>query len=528
VRALYYKSVLFLAGVFLPAIQAQYSWHTFYPMDRGQASSSPNNRAANPWATVNIINQASGLALADLGYAQGNGYSIGQWSYDGGSAEQWRVISLPNTNPQLYEIVNQASNLALVDAGYAQGNGYTIAQWSYDGGSDAQWQIIPVPNTNPQLYEIVNQASGLALVDAGYAQGNGYSIGQWSYDGGSDAQWGLQGYVPNIGSQLTLRAPSTPPNFPSTVAAWPGYYNSHQPQYYLNWWCQTQPVDAYIAGLSSQACLDINPYSELITEIPSLDGSGTVLWLGLWAGGNYGVYYDLSSNVCNDALNLASNPSNPGYQAAFDADVTAANIRPLLFGLPSQVNSPVSGPAACKVSFSSHTQFNHTTFVPSASATVDHIVTTLYDDFSNSAGHWIEAVNFYYSGVYTGNPSQLGRPTTCVGSLPSLPNGSAPSLPADNTGACAVFSEGYFMVDASSNVPNPSLWNGMVAWQAPTGDFTSSGWIFDHDWFLNGFGQDHTQHLWGSTVTLPSSQQFSFDSVTVSWGANGQLTLTLN
>jgi Ricin-type beta-trefoil lectin domain-like len=130
-----------------------------------------------------LFNQASGLALVDVGYAQYSGYTIGQGSYDGGSDAQWQIISVGNG---LYKIVNQASGLALVDAGYAQGNGYTIAQGAYDGGSNAQWSIVALGNGN---YEIINQASGLALVDAGYAQGNGYTIGQWTYDGGSDAQW---------------------------------------------------------------------------------------------------------------------------------------------------------------------------------------------------------------------------------------------------------------------------------------------------------------------------------------------------
>jgi ricin-type beta-trefoil lectin protein len=148
--------------------------------------------------TVEIVNQASGLALVDAGYAQGDGYSIAQWSYDAGTDAQWTILPVGDGS---YQIVNQASGLSLVDVGYAQGNGYSIGQWSYDGGSDAHWQIIAIDSHN---FEVVNQASGLALVDAGYAQGNGYSIGQWSYDGGSDAHWQIVSVVPSSATSTTI------------------------------------------------------------------------------------------------------------------------------------------------------------------------------------------------------------------------------------------------------------------------------------------------------------------------------------
>ncbi len=142
-----------------------------------------NAQASLSNGVYTVVNQASGLALADGGSSTSHGLTIGQWPYDGGTDAQWQLIPLSNGN---YEIVNQASALALADGGASQARGLTIGQWPYDGGPDAQWHIVSLGGN---LYELVNQASGMALADGGASQAHGFTIGQWPYDGGPDAQW---------------------------------------------------------------------------------------------------------------------------------------------------------------------------------------------------------------------------------------------------------------------------------------------------------------------------------------------------
>jgi hypothetical protein len=281
----------------------------------------------------------------------------------------------------------------------------------------------------------------------------------------------------------------------------------------------------------------------MITEIPNVNGTATVQWLGSWAGGggsSYLVLYDAS--VCN----MLASPSQPALDQALS---DPANKRPLLFGMPQAVNSPVFGPAVCEVAFNSHTNFSQATLASDPNNNyyipyvVTHIATTLYDDFTNDTGHFLEAVNFYYAGVPSPDIAHLSPPKdylgnpSCVAYLPHMPNGSLPSgvSVTDSTGACVGGNEGYFMVDASNHLPaalNPNLYNGFVAWQLTVGDFNDPNvwhtrWEFDHDWFPNGFGTDGTQHLWGSSTTFPSSQQFSFDSCSLSY-LNLQETLSCN
>jgi hypothetical protein len=130
-----------------------------------------------------IVNANSGMLLEDPGLSTSNGTDMDQWTGNGGSNQQWNIVSVGSGQ---YEIKNVSSGLALEVNGQSTSNGAAVDQWSYWGGNNQKWTITSLGNG---LSEILNVNSGLALEVNGQSVSDGGSIDQWSYWGGGNQKW---------------------------------------------------------------------------------------------------------------------------------------------------------------------------------------------------------------------------------------------------------------------------------------------------------------------------------------------------
>jgi hypothetical protein len=314
----------------------------------------------------------------------------------------------------------------------------------------------------------------------------------------------------SIVAQLTWRLPSglagDPPwganrpnlTFPGTVGAWPSIYPAHQPEYYMNWWCQEATSKVFFPAQHN--CTDVSAYEELITEIPDVNGSPAA-FLGLWAQGaqsSYTVNYDTA--VCD----LLSH-NDPAVDMALS---DLSRMRPLLYALPLAAGSTFFAPAACRVTFQN-------SYTRTRAAIIDYgkeyIATSVFADFWTAHGHVVGALNYAYSGPGGTAPTCLPVPPRC--SNGQLPGGNpdcslvASTDSSQGFGACVTYIEPYYMVDSGN-----ALVNGMTSWGLGM-TYNSSGnglnnVVWDTDWGRKGY------------VNSPPPPQFSFDSCTFGPGGN--------
>ncbi len=129
-----------------------------------------------------IINRNSGLALDISGASTSNGGKAIQWSYSGGTNQQWQEVSVNGG----YKLVNRNSGLVLDDPGWSKSAGTQLDQWSDTNGPNQWWNLVPAGNG---YYYLVNQSSGLYADVSGASKTNGAAVVEWSSDGGTNQQW---------------------------------------------------------------------------------------------------------------------------------------------------------------------------------------------------------------------------------------------------------------------------------------------------------------------------------------------------
>lgn len=143
------------------------------------------------WA---IINTSSGKVLDDTAYSTDDGTLMQEWDYLGGTNQQWQLVPVCSSGTEgclsagnlSFKIVNRLSGDVLDDSGYSTTSGTYIQQWSYLGGTNQQWQLTPVV-----FYNIVNRLSGDVLDVTGGSTSAGTLIQQWASDGFQQQQWQL-------------------------------------------------------------------------------------------------------------------------------------------------------------------------------------------------------------------------------------------------------------------------------------------------------------------------------------------------
>ena len=89
-----------------------------------------------------IVSQHSGKVLDVEGFRTDNGAQIQQWSWGGGTNQQWRLISAEGPQPgKYYRISALHSNKAISIAGPSPDDGANIHQWDYIQWNNQMWRL---------------------------------------------------------------------------------------------------------------------------------------------------------------------------------------------------------------------------------------------------------------------------------------------------------------------------------------------------------------------------------------------------
>ncbi len=136
-------------------------------------------------AYYELVNRNSSM-LADVsGASKVPGAKAIQWANDGGTNQQWQLVSLGNGYDT---IVNRNSGLVLDVSGASTAEGAKILQWPSNGGTNQQWSLVSISGG---YYELVNRNSGMLADVSGASTTEGAAIIQWANNSGTNQQWSL-------------------------------------------------------------------------------------------------------------------------------------------------------------------------------------------------------------------------------------------------------------------------------------------------------------------------------------------------
>jgi len=155
----------------------------------------PTGTIAN--GTYRITARSSGKSLDVSGRSTADGANIVQWTYGGGTNQQWSVQSLGSG---AYSIRAVHSGKALDLSGFSTADGGDINQWAYGGGNNQRWRIESVGSG---YFRIVSVHSGKAVEITGNSNADGAGINQRTYSGGTNQQFTFQ----LLGSAASTAAP---------------------------------------------------------------------------------------------------------------------------------------------------------------------------------------------------------------------------------------------------------------------------------------------------------------------------------
>jgi hypothetical protein len=134
-----------------------------------------------------IVSEFSGKVLDVWNYGIGNGVSIVQHGYLGGSNQHWYLLPVTSKG-DLFKIVSEFSGKVLDVWKYGEENGVQIVQHDYLGGTNQHWRLIPVSSHNDTV-KIVSEFSGKVLDVWKYGEENRVRIVQHDYLGGTNQHW---------------------------------------------------------------------------------------------------------------------------------------------------------------------------------------------------------------------------------------------------------------------------------------------------------------------------------------------------
>src|SRR5204862_7732775 len=100
----------------------------------------------------------SGKVLEVSGASTSTGAEVDQWTWNGGTHQQWTISLLPSGD---YQILNRKSRLGMNVSGASTADGGNVIQWTWGTPSlNDQWSIESVGSG---FYRIVNRHSGKVL-----------------------------------------------------------------------------------------------------------------------------------------------------------------------------------------------------------------------------------------------------------------------------------------------------------------------------------------------------------------------------
>jgi beta-glucanase (GH16 family) len=145
-----------------------------------------------------LQNRYSGLSMDVQAWSTADGGNIEQWSYSGGTNQQFNFTHLGNG---VYEITAVNSGKALDVAGASTADGANVQQWGYGGGSNQQFIVT---STGDGYYKLISKNSNKLVEVAGFSTTPGGNVQQWSDVGQQTGQWKLIPVAPAF--SLTIQA----------------------------------------------------------------------------------------------------------------------------------------------------------------------------------------------------------------------------------------------------------------------------------------------------------------------------------
>lgn len=133
-----------------------------------------------------FINQYSNRAMEVVNASTNNGANVAQYTYNGGSHQQWDVADLGNG---YYSIQAAHSGKSLDVWEWNAEDGADVRQWDALGAENQQWQINALGNG---VYSVISGFSGKALEVFNFNGANGGNVSLWSYWGGDTQLWRIQ------------------------------------------------------------------------------------------------------------------------------------------------------------------------------------------------------------------------------------------------------------------------------------------------------------------------------------------------
>lgn len=138
----------------------------------------------------NIKSKWSGLYLDVTGNKSANGTIIEQYTYNGGNAQKFKLVSDGNG---YYSILTASSSYksAIDVKDFSTADGTSIIQWEYWGGDSQKFQVVEVANGVYAIKtKVTNNASCLDVYN--WSTSPGGIITQWNYWGGDCQLWYLE------------------------------------------------------------------------------------------------------------------------------------------------------------------------------------------------------------------------------------------------------------------------------------------------------------------------------------------------
>ncbi|HXA01594.1 MAG TPA: glycosyl hydrolase family 18 protein [Cytophagaceae bacterium] len=145
-----------------------------------------------------LQNRYSGLSMDVQAWSTADGGNIEQWSYSGGTNQQFNFSHLGNG---VYEITAVNGGKALDVAGASTADGANVQQWGYGGGSNQQFIVT---STGDGYYKLISKNSNKIVEVAGFSTVPGGNVQQWSDVGQQTGQWKLTPVV--SGFSTTIQA----------------------------------------------------------------------------------------------------------------------------------------------------------------------------------------------------------------------------------------------------------------------------------------------------------------------------------
>ncbi|GGA98307.1 RICIN domain-containing protein [Puia dinghuensis] len=135
--------------------------------------------------TYRLVNRNSGKVMDVYGQGTANGTNVDQYTWNGGTNQQWKVSDLGNGE---YSIFGVQSGKSLDITGNSTADGANVEIWTSNGGANQQFSFTM---TDSGYFRITPLNSGKAVEVAGNSTANGGNVDQWTYNGGNNQQWKL-------------------------------------------------------------------------------------------------------------------------------------------------------------------------------------------------------------------------------------------------------------------------------------------------------------------------------------------------